>query len=78
MPGPISVKSPNNISEWQMEFNSAFKGLKQTILLEEIRAGILKSDQITPEICTLGKLRINFMLWSVEIRVFVIFIPLST
>jgi len=24
---PINVKSPNNISEWQMEFNSAFKGL---------------------------------------------------
>ena len=26
---PINVKSPNNISEWQMEFNSAFKGLRQ-------------------------------------------------
>ena len=24
---PINVKFPNNISEWQMEFNSAFKGL---------------------------------------------------
>jgi hypothetical protein len=24
---PINVKSPNNISEWHMEFNSAFKGL---------------------------------------------------
>ena len=24
---PIKVKSPNNISEWQMGFNSAFKGL---------------------------------------------------
>ena len=23
----INVKSPNNISKWQMEFNSAFKGL---------------------------------------------------
>jgi hypothetical protein len=23
----IKVKSPNNISEWQMGFNSAFKGL---------------------------------------------------
>ena len=23
----INVKSPNNISEWQMGFNSAFKGL---------------------------------------------------
>jgi hypothetical protein len=30
MHGPINVKSPNNISKWQMGFNSAFKGLKQT------------------------------------------------
>jgi hypothetical protein len=27
MHGPIKVKFPNNISEWQMGFNSAFKGL---------------------------------------------------
>jgi hypothetical protein len=27
MHGPINVKSPNNISNWQMGFNSAFKGL---------------------------------------------------
>jgi hypothetical protein len=26
---PINVKSPNNISKWQMEFNSAFKGLNK-------------------------------------------------
>jgi hypothetical protein len=25
---PINVKSPNNISKWQVGFNSAFKGLK--------------------------------------------------
>jgi hypothetical protein len=24
---PINIKSPNNISKWQMGFNSAFKGL---------------------------------------------------
>ena len=24
---PINVKSPNNISKWQMGFNSVFKGL---------------------------------------------------
>jgi hypothetical protein len=24
---PINVKSPNNISEWQIGFNSTFKGL---------------------------------------------------
>jgi hypothetical protein len=27
MHGPIKVKSPNNTSKWQKEFNSAFKGL---------------------------------------------------
>ena len=27
---PINVKSPNNISEWRMGFNSAFKGLMGT------------------------------------------------
>jgi hypothetical protein len=25
---PINVKSPNNISKWQMGFNSVFKGLR--------------------------------------------------
>jgi hypothetical protein len=28
MHGPINVKSPNNISKWNMGFNSAFKELK--------------------------------------------------
>ena len=27
---PIKLKSPNNISEWQKGFNSAFKGLNHT------------------------------------------------
>jgi hypothetical protein len=27
MHGPINVKSPNNISKWQMGFNLEFKGL---------------------------------------------------
>jgi hypothetical protein len=27
MHGPINVKSPTNISKWQMGFNSEFKGL---------------------------------------------------
>jgi hypothetical protein len=30
MHGPINVKSPTNISKWEMGFNSAFKGLKYT------------------------------------------------
>jgi hypothetical protein len=29
MHGPVNLKSPNNISKWQMGFNSAFKGLKR-------------------------------------------------
>jgi hypothetical protein len=29
MRGPINVKSPNNITNWQMRFNSAFKGLRE-------------------------------------------------
>jgi hypothetical protein len=28
MQAPMNVKSPNNISKWQMGFNSAFKGLR--------------------------------------------------
>jgi uncharacterized membrane protein YciS (DUF1049 family) len=32
MHGPINVKSPNNISKWQMGFNSAFKGLMSAFL----------------------------------------------
>jgi hypothetical protein len=34
MHGLINVKSPNNISKWQMGFNSAFKGLKLWIYLQ--------------------------------------------
>jgi len=34
MHGPINVKSPNNISDWQMGFNSAFKGLILKIFME--------------------------------------------
>jgi hypothetical protein len=33
MHGPINVKSPTNISEWQMRFNSAFKGLMWEFIL---------------------------------------------
>jgi hypothetical protein len=32
MRGPINVKSPNNISKWQMGFNSAFKGLTENFI----------------------------------------------
>jgi hypothetical protein len=39
---PINVKSPNNISKWQMGFNSAFKWLN--IVYREIRE--LKRDKL--------------------------------
>jgi hypothetical protein len=32
MHGPINVKSPNNISKWQMRFNSAFKELIEELI----------------------------------------------
>jgi hypothetical protein len=38
---PINVKSPNNISKWQMGFNSAFKGLKK-VQKEEFSAAFQK------------------------------------
>jgi hypothetical protein len=28
----VKVKSPNNISKWQMGFNSAFKGLRSFVV----------------------------------------------
>jgi len=34
MHGPINVKSPNNISKWQMGFNSTFKGLSTTVFVK--------------------------------------------
>jgi len=33
MHGPISIKSPNNTSKWQMGFNSVFKGLTLYMML---------------------------------------------
>jgi hypothetical protein len=42
MHGPINVKSSNNTSKWQMEFNSAFKRLKL-----EKNIGTLREDQYT-------------------------------
>jgi hypothetical protein len=38
MHGPMNVKFPNNTNKWQMEFNSAFKGLK---LLSDCRIVII-------------------------------------
>jgi hypothetical protein len=33
MHGTMNVKFPNNTSKWQIEFNSAFKGLNSSVLI---------------------------------------------
>jgi hypothetical protein len=38
MHGPMNVKFHNNTSKWQMEFNSAFKGLNNK--LDEYRENV--------------------------------------
>jgi hypothetical protein len=40
----MNVKSPNNISEWQMGFNSAFKGLTR---ISALRLGPV-NDAVKP------------------------------
>jgi hypothetical protein len=45
MHGPINVKSPNNISKWQMGFNSAFKGLTQENFSDVVRGLNLSEKQ---------------------------------
>ena len=48
---PINVKSPTDISEWQMEFNSAFKGLSKCTCKYE--AGwIYKNISLEPAVST--------------------------
>jgi hypothetical protein len=44
---PINVKSPNNISKWQVGFNSAFKGLNPS-------AFVGPSNNFTPLLCNLN------------------------
>jgi hypothetical protein len=39
----IKVKSPNNISKWQLGFNSAFKGLSDSVNAESVLACQCKS-----------------------------------
>jgi hypothetical protein len=69
MHGPINVKYPNNISKWQMEFNSAFKGLISLIRGRNLGGHIFKNAYDNPqhrmesqfrdfgsEICMTGKI----------------------
>ena len=53
---PINVKSPNNISEWQMEFNSAFKGLMLFVLFHNyyILLILICMDVSLKNVCTVS------------------------
>jgi hypothetical protein len=44
---PINVKSPNNISKWQMGFNSAFKGLNWPSACTYKRVNVVTTVDIT-------------------------------
>jgi hypothetical protein len=46
---PINVKSPNNISEWQMGFNSAFKGLTEEHRLRLPESSVMR-DIFEPKV----------------------------
>jgi hypothetical protein len=37
MRGAVNVESPNNITNWRMRFNSAFKGLRTGYRANEIK-----------------------------------------
>jgi hypothetical protein len=41
---PINIKSPNNTSQWQMGFNSAFKGLMPPLSKREICSALIYCD----------------------------------
>jgi hypothetical protein len=47
MHGPINVKSPNNITKWQMGLNSAFKGLMKIEKISGERRVINHNDIYT-------------------------------
>jgi len=47
MHGPINVKSPNNISEWQMGFNSAFIRVNTIICTQTDVLNDIDSAQIS-------------------------------
>jgi hypothetical protein len=52
MHGHINVKSPNNTSKWQMESNSAFKGLISTFVKFLANAKLFKSIYLSCLIIT--------------------------
>jgi hypothetical protein len=46
MHGPINVKSLNNISKWQMGFNSVFKGLMRHYFLRGFGMIVIQLDLV--------------------------------
>jgi len=70
---PINIKSPNNISEWQMGFNSAFKGLKHYIATAKIFLACVCGECVSrlPHLWCASKscwpLLLNTLVWSVVV-----------
>jgi len=53
----MNVKSPNNTSKWQMEFNSAFKGLKREKVTQRQQedGGTIRMIRLTAQVsCPAG------------------------
>jgi hypothetical protein len=50
MHGPINVKSPNNISKWQMGFNSAFKAFRSFLSSVKVTCYILPRPEGIKEV----------------------------
>jgi hypothetical protein len=62
MHGPINVKSPNNTSKWQMGFNSAFKGLRNTIHAVKVNVILLNKRQyLFPTKCQTTQMTITMV-----------------
>jgi archaellum biogenesis protein FlaJ (TadC family) len=57
---PINVKSPNNISKWQIGFNSAFKGLMFVIVMIMIMIMIMRKTATTKTMMMTTSLILQF------------------
>jgi hypothetical protein len=64
MHGPIKVKSPNNTSKWQMEFNSAFKGLTAFLTVKSLAGfhwNLLLGRSVVSSLPALSPRKSNFL-----------------
>jgi hypothetical protein len=74
MHGPIKVKSPNNISKWQMGFNSAFKGLTYSVFVKTITILFGGNNQVPTDTHALYSIQNNenfCCLFKMAVMVFV-------